>query len=375
MNRSAAFARGFTQSMCASARASRIRASAFSCGARVSTLAILAFSMNASQAAAQTATPAATQAAAPAAMQAVSPAGCGGTVGDAVALQLDGTVPIVAGRGGAIARFGSVLAPSGALSVPHAAPRVWCSGVTGIVGIAAASDHTLFVAGATAVHAFVNGREIEARAFAPALAPGESIVAVALLPNGEPELAIAMGPAGTTRFAVYSAAANGDRPAPLREFRYAGFLGAVSAIAIDSQGRTYAYDDGGEIVVFPAESSGAATPARRLYGSATPLRPAARGPLHGSRQMALDLLGQLYAADDGSIARFAFYSDDPNTVTSDVIAIDPAAELGLVRGLATDGTNEYALSVDPATRAATLVIFSPYSGAGGGAPTARIAVP
>jgi hypothetical protein len=193
-----------------------------------------------------------------------------------------------------------------------------------------------------------------------------------LLPSGAPELAIAAGPAGATRFAVYAATARGDRPAVLRAFGYAGFLGPVSAIALDSQGRTYVYDDGGEITIFPAESLAAATPAKRIYGSATPLRPAVRGALHGSRQLALDLLGYLYAADDGSISRFVFYSDDPKTTTSDVIAVDPAAKLGLVRGLATDGTNAYALSVDPATGAAALVLFSPFAGRGA---AARIAVP
>jgi len=324
---------------------------------RTAAFAAMAFALTAAHAAAQTA----------------NPAGCGGgTVGDAVALQLDGTVPIVAGRDGAIARFGTVLTPSSALVVPAQPPHVWCSGVTDVVGIAVAADHTLFVANATTVHAFVDGRESEAGAFAPALASGEAIVAIALLPSGAPELAIAPAATGATRFAVYAAAARGVRPAPLREFRYAAFLGPVSAITIDSQGRTYAYDDGGEIVVLPAESAGAAAPVRRLYGSATPLRPAVRGPLHGSRQLALDVLGYLYAADDGSIASFAFYSEDPTMVTSQVIAIDPVAQLGLVRGLATDGTNQYALSVDPATLAATLVVFSPYAARGS---PARIAVP
>jgi hypothetical protein len=309
------------------------------------------------------------------AAQAPNPAGCGSTVGDAVALQLDGTVPVVAGRGGAIALFGASLTPNGALVAPTRPPHVWCSGVVNVAGIAIAADGTLFVANATSVHTFARGHESEAGAFAPALDPGESIAAIALLPNGAPELAIAKEPAGTTRFAVYASAARGDQPRPLREFGYAAFLGPVSAITIDSQGRTFAYDDGGEIVVLPAGSEGEAKPVRRLYGSATPLRPVVRGSLRGSRQLALDVLGYLYAADDGSIARFAFYSDDLSSVTSDVIAVDPAAKLGLVRGLATDGTNEYALSVDPATRRVALVIFSPYAGTGAGTPTARIAVP
>jgi len=212
-----------------------------------------------------------------AAAQTTNATTCGVTVGEAVALQLDGTLPIVAGKNGAIARFAAVLQPNGALIAPSEPPRVWCSGVAGVVGIAVAADHTLFVASATTVHRFPGGRETEAGAFAPRLAPGESIVAIALLPSGAPELAIAQGPAASTRFAVYGPAAQGDRPTPLREFHYAGFRGQLSAIAIDSQGRTYAYDDGGEIVVLRAESAAAAMPERRLFGSATPLRPAVRG--------------------------------------------------------------------------------------------------
>ncbi len=288
-------------------------------------------------------------------------AGCS-TVGDAVAMQLDGNVPVVAGRDGTIARFAPLVDSGGTLASTPLPPRLWCTGVRGVVGLAIDAAGTLFVAGPTTVHVFARGSVSERGAFAPALATGETIAAIALLPSGAVELAIASaGDNASTRFAVYPAAARGERPDPARRFAYDAFLRPVSAIAVDSRGRTYAYDDGGEILIFPAGAEGAAKPARRVYGSATALRPAVRGTLRGSRQLALDVLGSLYAADDGTIVRFTFYEDDPATVQSDAIAYGPAAKLALVRGLATDGTNAYALSVDPASHAATIFAFSPFA--------------
>ncbi len=310
--------------------------------------------------------------------QAASPAPCGATgIGEAAALQLDGNAPIVVGRSGIVALYEPFLTSDDRFAAPAKPPQFFCTGASGVVGIAVA-PHSLYVADAAKVYVFDEYTGQPKASFAPALAPNESIAAIALLPSGAVELALASPRRGsdpneavTTSFAIYAASANGDRPAPRRTFAYDAFLAPVSAIAIDSRGRTYAYDDGGEIAIFRADATGLTKPVARYSGTSSALRPAVRDGARGSRPMALDILGSLYAADDGSIVRFAF-ADDGQRSQADFMAYDPASRLGIVRGLATDNaTNLYVLSVDPLSGAASLRTY----GGSGSEPVLSVPLP
>jgi hypothetical protein len=295
--------------------------------------------------------------------QAATPAPCTATgIGEAAALQLDGNAPIVAGRNGVVAVYESFLADS-RFQAPAKSPQLYCTGASGVVGIAAYLG-ILYVADARTVHVLDADTGEPKGSFAPALAPNEAIAAIALLPGGDVELALASAAIGsdarqpvTTRFVIYAKPVNASGLAPLRTFTCDSFLAPVSAIASDTKGRTYAYDDGGEMLIFRAGATGATKPTTRFSGTASALRPAARSSARGSRQMALDILGSLYAADDGSIVRFGV-ADDGQNAQSDFMAYDPPSHLGIVRGLATDNeSNLYVLSINPRTAAAAIRVY------------------
>jgi len=282
--------------------------------------------------------------------------------------------PVGVGRPGAVARFGTFEPPRtydyGTLpAVPSAGPARFCTGINGVIGLSIDASGTLFIANESAVSLIMRGSNSVSGTLLPVLAPGETIRAIALAPNGLIELAIAKRPAAdasplsaaTTRFAVYRATANGPAQA-VRGFACATLRGPVDAISIDSVGRTYAATEGAQIAIFGPDLSGNVRPAELLDGPQTGLRPSLAAGPRGSRPLAFDAEGALYAADDGVIVSYAFQQEaHTHIVPGTPVVAGPRAGLALVVGLATDTRFFlYAVSDDPDTHEHSLVVFRGY---------------
>ena len=250
--------------------------------------------------------------------------------------------------------------------MPSAGPERFCTGIGNVIGLSIDASGTLFVASQSAVSRIARGSNVVSGSLLPTLATGETIRAIALAPSGLVEVAIAKQSAAdtlplhaaTTRFAVYPASALGPVH-EVRSFTCATLRGRVDAISIDSVGRTYATTEGDQIAIFGPNASGNIQPAELLDGPQTGLRPSLAGGPRGSRPLAFDAEGALYAADDGVIVWYPFQQEThTHVIPGTLVAGGPRDGLALVVGLATD-TNFflYAVSYDPDSHQSSLVVL------------------
>ncbi len=244
-----------------------------------------------------------------------------------VALGMLGGAPVVFGSAHVIDVFG--VGVSGGAQPDSTT----CHTATGVVAAALAADATIYLAEPTQidrVRALYDGGSWIPNVILPPLGPRDRIEALAVNGEGEIEAVVSTnGNPALPRFLLFDRLAT-NAATPLRDFTSSRIAAPVSAIAFDARGELYVYDDAGEILEFSSNASGSdPVPLRAIAGPLTLLRPALPAP-RGTRPLAVDLDGNIVAADDRFILTFA---KDAN---GDAAPIDTIVSNDRVYGLGTD---------------------------------------
>ncbi len=253
---------------------------------------------------------------------------CHDTFTAPVALAMLGDAPIVFSSAHVIEVFGAGV--SGGAQPDSAS----CHTVTGVVAAALdASNSTIYLAEPTKIDrvaALADGGSFIPSAIDPPLGPHDRIEALAVNGQGQIEAVVSTsGDPAQPRFLLYDRLA-ANAATPLRDFRSPRVAAPVSAVAFDSRGELYVYDDAGEILEFSSNASGSdPVPLRAIAGPLSLLRPALPMP-RGTRPLTVDRDGNIVAGDDRFIMTFA------KDASGDAAPIDTIVSNDRVYGLGTD---------------------------------------
>jgi len=245
-----------------------------------------------------------------------------------VALAMLGGAPVVFGSAHVIEVFG--VGVSGGPQPDSAT----CHTVIGVIAAAlVAADSTIYLAEATQIDrvaALNDGGSFIPNAIDPPLGPHDRIEALAVNGQGQIEAVVSTsGDPAQPRFLLYDRLAT-NAAAPLRDFRSAHVAAPVSAVAFDTRGELYVYDEAGEILEFSSNASGSdPKPLRTIAGPLTLLRPALPAP-RGTRPLTVDRDGNIVAADDRFIVTFG------KDASGDAVPLDTIVTEDRVFGLGSD---------------------------------------